>query len=166
MSKGKRRIEESSHDLQLDEKLSMHEAGWVAQAIGLTFIFFIVLSAAAGLYGEGPLSKRIEKSPNATLEYQRFNRYQHETELKVNIQQTNGVVTVAIPNDYLEQVEIKSIQPEPKSNKIEGGYVKYSFEGSGTSNITFFIKPQNYGAISGGVDVNDQRFLFNQFIFP
>lgn len=164
----KESIEHIKTDLEIEEHLPMQERGWKVQAIGLSFILAMVLTAAVGLYGNGLISKKTVSSNNATVEYQRFYRFQSPMELKLELNMPNegNEVIVSLPGKYLESFQVDSVLPEPDKNVMNGDQLQYHFNGTGNFTITFYLIPQRIGAIDGSIEVNNSRFELNHFIFP
>src|SRR5688572_7914845 len=101
MSGKKHSVEVVNHELQLEEELPMHERSWVIQRVGWVLIILFVLAAAAGLFGDGILSKKKSTSGNATAEYERFARYESET--KILLQSPNeSINTLSLSQKYVE----------------------------------------------------------------
>ena len=128
MAQQNHEIEEVKTTLQLDEHLDLHKKGWVAQVIGLTFIFLLVTAAALGLFGDGLLSTVKNESAGSRIEYDRFFRFEARMEILVEVTNTNSGATVSIDNDYLRDIRVESIVPEPLGNKINNGRVEYTFD--------------------------------------
>jgi hypothetical protein len=165
---GKESVERVKTDLEIEEHLPMHERGWKVQAVGMYLIVALVFTAAVGLYGDGVISKRRAGEDIATVEYQRFYRFQARMELKVelNVPEGGDEVIVSFPGKYLESFQVDSVLPEPEKNVLNSDQVEYHFNGTGRSTITFYLIPQSIGAIDGSIQVNNSRFELNHFIFP
>jgi hypothetical protein len=163
----KESIERVNTSLEIDEQINLHKKGWKAQAVGLAFMYILVLLAAVGLFGDGLLSKNKLTEQNITIESQRFYRYEARMELKIDVPDTDSDRTViSLPSHYLKDFEIESIVPEPESNSISNDKVNYVFKGSGNLNVTFYLVPQKVGKLEGTLGVNEHAFLLNHFIFP
>lgn len=161
-------VERVKTSLEIDEHLPMQERGWKLQTIGLYFILAMVLTAAAGLYGDGPISKKRVSENFATVEYQRFNRFQSRMELKVELNSpgNSNDLTVTFPAKYLNHFQVDSIVPEPEKTIVNGDQLQYLFNGTGNLTITFYLIPQSVGAIDGSIQVSNNRLDLNHFIFP
>jgi hypothetical protein len=164
--KRKGSVEHISTDLEIDEKLEMHEKGWKVQAAGLVFILALVLCAGVGVFGDGLVSKTKIIENSIEIEYQRFYRLEAIMELKIKDQNATDGLVISLPNSYLENFEIKSILPEPGVNRSKGGKVEYMFEGKDHINVTFYLIPRKTGNIESIVHVNNGQFTINHFIFP
>ena len=161
-------VERVKTELEIEEHLSMQERGWRVQTIGMYFIFAMVVAAAAGLYGDGVISKKRVTKNATVIEHKRFYRFQARMELKVKLNNSNNTngVTVAFPAKYLEGIQVDSVVPEPEKNVIDGDHVIYHFDGKGDFTITFFLIPRNIGGINGSIEVNKEPFELTHFIFP
>lgn len=168
MGKSNDSIEIVTTDLEIEEELDAHRKGWAAQRVGLIFIFALVILAAAGVFGDGLASKNTISHDQITVESERFYRFEARMPIKVHVAdvQTENGLTLAFPSHYLQNFRIESIQPEPKSNKIDDGTVSYTFEGRGSMEITFFLIPKTPGTIAGDLDVNGNIFALKHFIYP
>jgi len=159
-------VEHVKTDLEIDEHLPMQERGWNVRKIGLFFIMAMVLIAAVGFYGDGPVSKRKVGNSISSVEYQRFYRFQARMELTAKVNGNDNRVSVTFPGKYLEHFQVESIIPEPEKNIMKGDKLQYLFNGSGDFTITFYFVPRSIGEIDGSIEINDNRFELNHFIFP
>lgn len=155
------------HDLDIDEKIKEHILGWKVQTFGLIFIFFIVISAALGLYGDGIVSKKKITSQANAVGYDRFLRFQSRMPLKIEISPTTPDKTViGFSNSYLEQFRVESIVPEPAEVAMHGEKILYTFENTGPFTVVFYLVPQHFGGVEGTLNINENIFPINHFIFP
>jgi hypothetical protein len=161
-------VERVKTDLEIDEHLPMHEQGWKAQLIGLYLIFALVLTAAFGLYGDGLLSTKTLQQSDARVEFQQFYRFEARMELKLELNNSDNAkgMIASFPTAYLENFQVESILPEPEKNIVKEGHVQYVFNGSGNIIVTFFLIPRKVGKIDGSIQVNNNLFQLNHFIFP
>jgi hypothetical protein len=167
MGKPKDSIEIVKTDLEIQEEIDAHKQGWAAQRAGLIFMLAFVLSAAAGVFGDGPASKTHITNERITVESERFYRHEARMELRIHVigAETDGV-TVTFPNQYLQKFRVDSILPEPEENKITDGQTTYSFQGTGDIDITFYMSPQTPGTITGEVLVNEKSFPLKTLVYP
>lgn len=160
-------IEIVKTDLQIKEELDAHRRGWTAQRVGLTLMYLLVIAAAVGLFGDGLASAKTESSQQITVESERFYRFQAPMPLQIMVTNTSGSnITIAFPNDYFRHFEVRSIVPEPTENEFINDHVHYTFDATGDADITFYLIPLERGRIRGVLNVNDEQFQLNHFIFP
>ena len=159
-------IEIVKTELQINEELDAHKTGWAVQAVGIVLLYVFIVLAAAGLFGDGIASKTTESANGVTVESERFYRFEARMEVKLKIPDAQGEVEVAFPNDYLADMRVESILPEPEETRQEEGKVVYTFAGTGPRDITFFLIPQSFGSVQGNLTVGENDFLLKHFIYP
>lgn len=165
MKRKKLTVEEVRPDLDIDEHLQMQERGWSFQRVGLYCILIFVVTAAAGLYGNGFASKKILREGGTSIEFEQFFRHEAKMQLKI-ITNSDKKVILSFPAEYLSHFEIEAIVPDPGESSFESGDVKYSFTGDDSKTITFYVVPQDVGNVKGTVKVDEHVFTINHLIFP
>jgi hypothetical protein len=162
----KHQFENIKPQLEIEEYVDSHKKGFKVQFVGLLLIFAIVLSAALGLFGDGILSKKTATARSASIEYQRFYRYEARMEVKIELLQFENSNVVSLPKDYLKNFEIESVNPTPESTNFKGDESQFVFNGPGNGIITFFLVPRKVGSVDGELSVNNDRFQVSHFIYP
>lgn len=160
-------VEKIKHSLELDEELSHQVTGWRAQKIGGLVIILIAVLTALGLFGNGLLSTKEVALGDATLQYERFLRYEKEADFRWQV--TGGEeTTFRIPIRYLDYFKIENVVPEGYETSISDGYLNYTFktDASARTIVHFYLMPQKTGNIAGAWQVNDQVFRITHFIYP
>jgi hypothetical protein len=165
MKKNNSTVEKVHADLDIDEHLKMQEKGWQVQAVGILCMFVFILSAALGLYGDGIVSNQNLNKNEASIEYDRFFRFEAKMNFKVKATGI-GNTSISFPTKYLNHFEISSIVPEPNESRFSDARVEYVFNGRDVAEITFYLIPQEFGRIQGSIKVNENVFAVNHFIFP
>jgi hypothetical protein len=165
MKRKKLQVEEIRPDLDIDEHIQMQERGWNFQRIGLYCLLIFVLTAAAGLYGNGLASKKTLREGGTSIEFEQFFRQEAKMQLKITTD-SGEKVAVSFPAEYLSHFEIEAIVPDPGGSEFEGGNVKYGFTGDDSKTITFYLVPQDVGSTKGFVKVDEHVFTINHLIFP
>jgi hypothetical protein len=167
MKQHKYSVEVIEPEIELDERLDLHEKGWAFQKIGIVFLFLLVVSAAIGLFGQGVLSRQSYAASGAEITFERFFRQEARMSLEISIHSAPGNKTiVSFPNQYLKDFRIESILPEPRENRLEGNRIDYVFEGSAPMELVFYVIPQKIGSQEGEVRINDVSFQVAHFIYP
>ena len=163
---GKKAFEIVKTDLEIQEHLDAHKTGFIVQKFGIVFIIGLVVAAALGVFGDGILSKRSDAKGDILLEYERFYRHEARMELSFVMVNVANDAEISFPNQYLKDVRVESIIPEPNSTRIDRDKVHYSFEGKGNMRITFYMVPRKVGTLNGSIDMNGHSFSLSHFIFP
>lgn len=151
--------------LPVEDDISLHRKGWIIQRIGWVLMFVFLIAALLGLFGEGPLSRKKIKAGNITLEYERFCRYEHGIEIRLQSEGEN-IYTVSIPQKYLKSFRVGDIVPEPQKQTATPGYINYQFEGSQNNVITFYVSPVQRSNVEEVFRVNANSFTIKQTIYP
>jgi hypothetical protein len=159
-------VEHVKHNLPLQEDIQLHKKGWTIQRIGWLLMFFFVILAAAGLFGDGILSKQKISTQQTFVEFDQFYRHEARMELKMDFQSGGEESVVSFPVHYLKKMKIEAIVPEPKENNTASGFIHYTFNGSDRMNVTFYIIPQTFGFIKGTMMINNNNFNLTHFIYP
>ena len=159
-------VERVKHNLPLEEDIQLHKKGWFAQRIGWLLMFLFVLFAAAGLFGDGALSKKIIYNHQSVVEFDRFYRHDARMELKIDFPSNGNQSVVSFPTHYLKNMRIESIVPEPKENNTSSGFVHYIFNGSDRMNVSFYMVPQTFGSVKGTMHINNSNINLYHFIYP
>jgi len=106
---------------------------WVAQRIGWGVMTLIVLAAVLGLLGDtGPLARAAAESPDGSLrvEYTRIEHHHSPSILIVTVSPdvvTAGEVRLWIDADYVANLSIDTIIPEPEGVEVGPDRVVYGF---------------------------------------
>ena len=152
-------------ELEMDERLELHETGWKIQRWGWALLGLFVLLAGAGLFGDGFLSKRTLEKEGIKLKYERFYRQEAQMELEI-CHAGSGALTVGFPLAYLEAFKVSEVVPQPASVSFRQGAAHYSFAGSGPATVTFTLIPTRVGSVQGDLRINEQQCKVRHIIFP
>lgn len=158
-------VQPITHNLPIEEDIALHKKGWVIQRIGWGLMFLFLLLALLGLFGEGPLSRQKVQSGDIQLTFERFGRFEHGMEMRVQSSGEN-IKTISLPQNYLKNFELTKIVPEASRQVASSGYIHYVFDGTQNNIVTFYLNPVSRGKAQGQVKVNEHAFSITQLIYP
>lgn len=160
-------------ELDLAEDMRHQRREWMAEHIGWWVMGAVILAAAAGLAGPGPLSWTTAGTPGSDLwvEHQRFARYQAPTEIKVHFRPParDGEVRIAMHREFYASAEA-DISPPPEKTELDGGRVVFVFPArpaAADTGVVFRLKPTQRGSHDVRIWLGDEHSLtFRIFVFP
>jgi hypothetical protein len=144
---------------------------WMVQRVGWGLMFLVCIAALAGFLGDGPVSRAQEgrEGDDLHLEYHRFVRHQAPFTVKVFCR-TGGdkQFSLGFTRRFLENHEIKEIQPEPESTISEGEKSVFLFKANGKEQlVTFRFESDAFGKAQGEVTLDGRETQkMEQFIWP
>ncbi len=175
-------IQDADHEVQrvgqieLDEDLTFLKRAWKVERVGWIVMALIVLAALLGLFGRGPLSRATAGTTGdpVRLEYERFTRHSSPATLQVHlapkVADNNGTARVWLDREYMQDVNIEDISPEPERMEAGRDGIVYVFRiahPDRPTRVTFHIQPNGYGSRPGRIGLMGKEPLrFRQFIFP
>ncbi|WP_205509952.1 hypothetical protein [Longitalea arenae] len=159
-------VERLQHDLQLEENLDQHKRGWVIQKVGWTILYLGLILAAIGVFGTGPLSYKTQVINGNSVEYERFMRYEGESEMTFHVKDVKDSIALEIPQQYLEYIDVLSITPLPDRNRTVDGVTTYYFPAGGAADIHCNLMAKKFGNISATIKVNATPFTIAHKIYP
>lgn len=161
--------------LEISEDLSFQEREWKVQRLAWLVMLVVIILALLGLFSTGPLSSTHQQSEDGSLQidYQRFVRHDGRTTFSASVDgehATNGEIEVWITTDYLERVNLQSINPQPDEVRDDGDrriMVFLTDDPSADLSVALSIRPQEMWRLSGEVGVVDGPSVsFSQFSYP
>lgn len=152
--------------LELEDDISFFKKDIVAQRIGWVLMFLIILVGCLGVFGTGVLSMKTLKGRAGSVEYERFMRFDNETELRFRCRHTAGNLTLSLPLAYLQCFRIEDIIPEPSTSELSNERMIYHFTSSGKAEVRMAVKPGKTGNITGTVVLNGEPLQLSHFVYP
>lgn len=160
-------IEEMKKSIDsIEEGFPFLQKEWPVLRVGWTMLFLFILAGVLGLFGFGLLSDRTLENEVAVVEYDRYLR--HSTESKVIIRSKIPLAdsSIYLNRDYLKQVKIDRVQPEPSAVALEGDRVRYKFESTDGGQVIFHIIPLTGNASQEmEIGIGGRNATFHQFIY-
>lgn len=148
---------------------------WRCQRCGWAVWAAVLVAAAVGLLGSGPLSRQTLTSDNGSLsvEYDRWVQYHHPTSVVFRAAIHSPAKTpleLAVGGTWLNRIDIQDISPRPEHVVLSGREQLFLFRLEGkptTPTIRFRIQFDEYGHSEATVRVNgDAPLQFQQFVYP
>ncbi|HEV7254891.1 MAG TPA: hypothetical protein VGN97_17550 [Mesorhizobium sp.] len=136
----------------------------------------LILAALAGLLGHGPLSSTTAGDPAGPIwiEYNRFQRYQGPSELKIHLSPAavrQGEARVWIERSVLDHIEIERIEPRPE--RMELGPDRHALVflapqlTGDTSVIIRYLPDRRFGWTEGEIGIGGGPPVpISQFVYP
>lgn len=164
------RVRHRVGDLEIEEDVAYQRAEWTVQRIGWLLMALVVLAAALGFAGTGPVSRRSLVAPggNLRLGYERFIRRNAPALLTVHV--PPGHDRVWMRQSFLGTIRLIGIEPEPAAAIPAGDHLVYRFTtrhpDSGFDLVIRF-EPESVGGNRGAIGVpGGDSLTFRQFVYP
>ena len=159
--------------IEVDQDLDHVRSLWRVQRVGWVGMLLILLGAALGLFGHGPLADGQVQAESLTVDYDRFARHGATSSLDAQIEPQAlraDTLTLWLTRSYLERAELESVVPEPERVADRGDVVVFTFltaDRSRPMRVTFNLRPDEYGSehARAGID-GGESVSFRQFIYP
>jgi hypothetical protein len=149
-------------DLEAEARLAFQRLEWRVQRIGWGALGLFLAAAAAGLFGDGPLSATQAGGPGDPLwiEYDRFVRRGAASRIRVHLAPgaaAAGELRLRIERRYLDSVRIEQVTPQPQRVELGPDGCTYVFAAGapGGSSVTFDIEPFSAGRHAGAIALPD-----------
>lgn len=162
--------------LEIDHDMKFHQRSWRLQRVAWVIMALLLLAALLGLFGSGPLSRAtlVDESGTISLNYERFARREAPTALRVHLA-ANAVdddeIRLWISRDYIDEVEIERITPQPSATEVGVDRLIYTFqavESGQPVTIILHLKAAHTGSLPGQLGLSERKsFLsFKHFVYP
>lgn len=132
------------------ERTRCYRRGWVFERAGWLAMAAVVIGAAVGVFGNGPLSSVHAAADGLTVEYRRFARAHAPLELTATWPAAETEAVLWIETSYVERFEVDAIQPMPVATTVGTDRIYYSFRAreAGTRiAATFELRPRGAGSV-------------------
>jgi hypothetical protein len=129
------------------------------------------IAAAAGLFGDGPLSGREASARDALdVQYPRFARAHAPLELTVEWLPGTQDAELWIERSYLDNFEVEEILPTPAAVSVDASRVHYTFHARDPAariGARFRLKAEHGGRLNGRIGASEELAVeVRHFVFP
>lgn len=160
--------------IELYEDVDFQRRQWRWQRFGWVLMCLFAAAGLLGYFGDGPYSAGVASSTDGALrlDYERFARRDAVSRLRVTLAPqalVDGHVELRVGNDYLRNVQIHAITPEPEQSIAGAEDVAYRFAGAASGRelvIWFVVETQKAGmqqlriGASGGTGLAARQLVF------
>lgn len=171
---GHANFQTASESARIEEDIPFQQREWSVQRVGWLVMFLLVIAALLGLTGGGgPLATASQHTPDDTLHvhYSRVQRSLAPAQLELTLASGGGdELEVWIGNEFLSEIEIESISPQPLETRAGPDRQVFVFavaDGAREFEVTVHYRPQVAGISSGSAGiVGGQELTFDQLVVP
>lgn len=157
----------------IDDDIGLQRRIWRFERVGWAVMGLFILAALAGLFGPGPLSTTEVSQGPLHLEYERFQRHQSPTALKVRIDKSaiaGDSFSLVLNGGFTDEFQIEKIVPMPEQWQLtpEGAKLRFlvgNLESTGT--VHLYLKPQGFGSTQAAIGLDGEPpVALQQFVHP
>jgi hypothetical protein len=150
-----------------------HRRQWRFMHLGWLGMLAVLLGAALGLFGDGPLARAVAESPGGRLrvEYDRFVRAAAPVRLTIRVGRDPGdprVLRLRFGRDYVERLEVQSVLPLPVRTVSgpDGFTLEMAAEGARVT-VLAEVQFERMGWVQGRVEVvGGDRLDVAHLVYP
>lgn len=163
---------EQSSSLQMRFDPGHERREWIVQRFGWVLMILLSLAALAGVLGDGLASRSQAGKIGSDLyvEYDRFIRHQAPFAIKLYCKPgLQKQFSISFDRSFLEQCEIKEIQPAPNSTALSANQCVFHFESSSdqVQLIVWRFEAEAFGKIESQIALNGKTTIkTEQLIWP
>jgi len=156
--------------LEIDQDLGYQRLEWRIERLAWVLGALVLLAAAAGLFGSGPLSSTEATAGPLRVAYERFLRYGATHRLRLSVDTGDrDLLRIQIPSEYVSRMRVERVFPEPRRVVVRGDWVRCDFVvvPRSRAEIVFDLEPARRGLARGAVRVaGEPAVRFSQFVYP
>ena len=160
-------------DLEIGQDMEFQKLQWKIERVSWVIMALLVLAAAIGLIGPGPLSSATagEKGSSLWAEYNRLERYDSPNQMLVHMNTaSSGQARLWINREFVEGVELLTIAPEPERIEIDPQRFIYIFNIANPGEdvaVAFHFEPNTFGKMPVRIGLDGgNEISFWQFYYP
>lgn len=165
-----------TNTIEIKEDLDFQQRSWKVQRVAWILMALISLAALLGLFGRGPASSAHAGSDESGLriDYERFVRQESPGSITAHVGapvlRPDSTVELWLDRQWLAEMELRYITPEPESTRIEADRVIYNFRvnpASAPVRVTWYLETHALGSSTGRIGaIGGPSLSFAQFAYP
>ena len=156
--------------IQLSDDPPFSRASWKFERAGWIGLTAFLLAGFAGVLGPGLFSGSTARDGTGAVQirYDRSGHFRSDGTLEARVRPGGGVASLWIDDQYLENVEIQSVRPEPSGTRTEAGGSTYLFgAGKDPVEVRFEVSYKKAGVLRGRFGGSPGGAVeIRQFIYP
>lgn len=160
--------------LQVNQDLEFQARQWKVQRAGWAAMALVVLAAAVGVFGNGPVADATARSSDGAYEvrYPRLARHRAPSTIRVTIRQgaVQGEARIAVERSYADGMQIEEVYPEPESVEAGADEFVYTFAAAaegGAMTVVFAVLYEDIGRNGGTITLEGHPPVrLSQFVYP
>jgi hypothetical protein len=161
-------------DLQIDADLAHQRRVWRLQRAGWLIAAGVLLAAALGYCGAGPLTRSTAGVPGSfSIEYDRFVRLRSPSQLIVRVDGgslRDRRFQLFVGSEHARSAEIESVMPPASAAAVTPDGVVFTFDSGdapGPLEIVLGVKFTAAGAVAGRIGLHSgPPVRFDQWVYP
>lgn len=134
--------------LEILEDIEFEKRQWRVQRVGWIAMALILLLAAAGGFGKGPLSHASARNEDIRVDYERFPHSEAPSPMEIEVSSGRGSeanVRIAFNRSYLELVPFTHLDPEPLKVEVTPDELIFEFAAVGDRPVRLSLEQTAHG---------------------
>lgn len=159
--------------LELEENMSFQKVEWGMEVVGMLMLVGLIVAASLGYFGKHGSNERTAGDPQGSLwaRYENHPRWETRTWLEIHALPSglDKKAEISIGENYLKEMMVQNINPEPERVESQQEQTKFVFAGSERGNpvvVRFQMEPEKPGRKSARVSSGEHEVKFDQYVLP
>jgi hypothetical protein len=155
--------------LNIRDDPAFQRGAWRVERVAWVFFGGVLLAAALGLFGGGPLSDATERSGAVSVHYERFARRLCAIEVIIRAERAaSDTIVVEATGPLLGRAHLERITPQPTRETpiAEGTRFVFAATPGVPAEITLRLEPHDVGRNPATVRIDGVPLAFSTFVFP
>jgi len=151
----------------IEDDFGFQKKEWVIERIFWVLMALFLTLGLLGTFGdsEALLNHKTTQINGAVVQYDRFSRVEKRFMLRVSFPEKSDNCTIGFNDDYVQQIQITQVIPEPEKVSLENGKVIYHFDCRYRGTVTFFKDPLKMGKQKLLLNINGKEKQLTQYIY-